>query len=331
VGIVGQAGIGKSRLCFEFLERCRTSGMDVLVGRGVAHGKNIPFLPMLEAFRNYFGITDDDPDRAVREKIAGRLLLTDESFRELLPVIFEFFGVPDSERPVPPRMDPEAKQRQLFTALRKEVRHGSVASRLVTLIEDLHWMDAGSEAFLQQWVDAIAGGHGLLLLTFRPEYRAIWTSKSYYRQIPLAQLGPEAVRAMLDDLLGDDRSIEGLAKAIYARTGGNPFFTEEVVQSLVESGALEGTRGSYQLVKPIERLEVPSTVQAVLAARIDRLGEREKLVLQSAAVIGRDFSEPILSRVIEEIGPPTFSQTSLGAALHVLEDAEFILEQSLWT
>jgi hypothetical protein len=114
VGIVGQAGIGKSRLCFEFLERCRARGMDVLVGRAVAHGKNIPFLPMLEVFRNYFGITDDDLDRAVREKIAGRLLLTDEGFRGLLPVIFEFFGVSDPERPVPHRMDPEAKQRQLF-------------------------------------------------------------------------------------------------------------------------------------------------------------------------------------------------------------------------
>src|SRR5208337_2181611 len=150
--------------------------------------------------------------------------------------------------------------------------------------EDLHWMDAGSEAFLDQWVEAIAGSRALLLLTFRPEYHPVWTSKSYYRQIPLAPLGPEAVRELLDDLLGGDAGIAGLAKAIYERTGGNPFFTEEVVQSLIESGALEGTRGSYRLVRPIERLQVPATVQALLAARIDRLGEREKLVLQAAAV-----------------------------------------------
>jgi predicted ATPase len=205
--------------------------------------------------------------------------------------VFEFFGVTDPQRPPPP-IDPEAKQRQLYAVLRKELREGDVASRLVTLIEDLHWMDAGSQAFLDQWVEAIGGSRALLLVTFRPEYHATWSSKSYYRQIPLAPLGAEAVRELLDDLLGADSSIAGLAKAIYERTGGNPFFTEEVIQSLIESAALEGTRGSYRLVRPVERLQVPPTVQAVLAARIDRLGEREKQVLQTAAVIGKDFAEP---------------------------------------
>jgi len=321
VGIVAEAGTGKSRLCFEFLERCRARGLAVDVGRAVAHGKNLPFLPMLEAFRSYFGIADTDADRLVREKIAGRLLLTDESFRELLPVVFEFFGVPDPQRP-PPRMDPELKQRQLFAVLRKAVRQEDAEGQRITLIEDLHWIDAGSEAFLEQWVDAIAGSRGLLLLNFRPEYHAAWMSKSYYRQIPLAPLGPDAVRALLDDLLGGDASIDGLAKAIHQRTGGNPFFTEEVVQSLIESGSLAGTRGSYRLVTPIERLQVPPTVQALLAARIDRLGEREKQVLQAAAVIGKDFPEPILRSVLPD--------ADLGAALRLLKDAEFVYEQSLY-
>ncbi|HVB78532.1 MAG TPA: adenylate/guanylate cyclase domain-containing protein [Candidatus Binataceae bacterium] len=329
VGIVAEAGTGKSRLCFEFLELCRARGQTVQVGRAVAHGKNIPFLPMLEAFRSYYGITDADSDRFAREKIAGRLLLTDESVRELLPVVFEFFGVPDPQRPAP-RMDPEAKQRQLFAVLRKVVREGNVGSQLVALIEDLHWMDAGSEAFLEQWVDATAGSHSLLLVNFRPEYHAAWSSKSYYRQIPLTPLGPEAVRELLDDLLGKDPSIDGLAKAIHERTGGNPFFTEEVVQSLIESGALEGTRGSYRMVRPIERMQVPPTVQALLAARIDRLGEREKQVLQAASVIGKDFAEPILQRVLGEIGRSPLSETDLRAALRALTDAEFIYEQSLY-
>ena len=329
VGIVAEAGTGKSRLCFEFPERCRARGMTVQIGRAVAHGKNIPYLPILEAFRSYFAIADSDSDRAVREKIAGRLLLTDESFRELLPVVFEFFGVSDPNRP-PPRMDPEAKQRQLFAALRKEVREGGVASQLVTMIEDLHWMDAGSEAFLEQWVEAVGGSHALLIVNFRPEYRASWSSKSYYRQIPLAPLGPEAVRELLTDLLGADASIEELANTIHARTGGNPFFTEEVVQSLIESGALEGTRGSYKLVRPMERLNVPATVQAIVAARIDRLGEREKNILQAAAVIGKDFSEPVLLRVLGEISRAPLSETELRASLKRLKDAEFIYELSLY-
>ncbi|MBI3682550.1 MAG: AAA family ATPase [Acidobacteria bacterium] len=361
VGIVAPAGTGKSRLGFEFLERCRARGLTVQVGHAVAHGKNIPFLPMLEVFRSYFGITDADPDRVVREKIAGRFLLLDESFRELLPVVFEFFGVTDPQRP-PPRMDPEAKQRQLFAALRKAVQEEDAEGQPITLIEDLHWMDAGSEAFLEQWVDAIAGSRGLLLLNFRPEYHAAWMSKSYYRQIPLAPLGPEAVRALLDDLLGHDASIDGLATTIHERTGGNPFFTEEVVQSLIESGALAGTRGSYRLVTPIARLQVPPTVQALLAARIDRLGEREKHVLQAAAVIGKDFSEPLLAAVLFPSGdsltrvgataglsssavaghgqqaargaqifaPLLKGEEDLRAALRVLKDAEFLYEQSLY-
>jgi class 3 adenylate cyclase len=330
VGIVAEAGTGKSRLCFEFLERCRARGLTIQVGRAVAHGRNIPYLPMLEAFRNYFGITDADSDRAAREKIAGRLLLTSESFRELLPVVFEFFGVTDPERPPPRGMDPEAKQRQLFAALRKEVREGNVASQVVTLIEDLHWMDAGSEAFLDQWVEAIAGSHALLLVTFRPEHHVAWSSKSYYRQIPLAPLGADAVRELLDDLLGADASIAGLAKTIYERTGGNPFFTEEVIQSLIESGALEGTRSSYRLVRPVGRLQVPPTVQALLAARIDRLGEREKQVLQTAAVIGKDFAEPVLRRVVEETGRSLLADADLHATLRSLKDAEFIYEQTLY-
>jgi adenylate cyclase len=135
---------------------------------------------------------------------------------------------------------------------------------------------------------------------------------------------------MLEDLLGNDASIDGLARSIYARTGGNPFFTEEVVQSLIESGALQGIRGSYRLAKPVERLQVPTTVQALLAARIDHLSEREKFMLQSAAVIGKDFSEPVLRRVVNELSHSPLSETELGAALRVLKDGEFILEQSLY-
>src|SRR5262249_12744016 len=140
VGVVAEAGTGKSRLCFEFAERCRARGMTMIEGHALAHGRNIPYLPMLQVFRAYYGIAEQDDDRTVRGKIAGRLLLLDERFREVLPLLFEFFGVPDPERPVPP-MDPDAKQRQLFGVLRRVVQARGVAA----LIEDLHWLDPGSE------------------------------------------------------------------------------------------------------------------------------------------------------------------------------------------
>ena len=329
VGVVGEAGLGKSRLCFEFLERCRARELQVFEGHAVAHGKNIPFLPMLQVFRAYYGITEQDSDRTARDKIAGRLLLLDESFREMLPVLFEFFGVPDPDRP-PLRLSPEVRERQLFAVLRRLVRPEVQTEPAVTLIEDLHWIDGGSEAFLEQWVEAIGGTRGLLLLNFRPEYHAGWMQKSYYRQLPLTPLGPEAVRSLLEDLLGHDASLRGLADAIHARTAGNPFFTEEVVQALITDGHLDGSKGAYRLTTPVNTIEVPGTVQAVLAARIDRLPEREKQVLQAAAVIGKEFSAPLLQRVVGADGAAQRPETDLAAALHELSAAEFIYEQALY-
>jgi class 3 adenylate cyclase/tetratricopeptide (TPR) repeat protein len=323
VGVVAEAGVGKSRLCYEFIEGCRARGLTIFEGRAVSHGRNIPFLPMLQVFRAYYGITERDDDRAVREKIAGRLLLIDEGFREVLPLLFEFFGVPDPAQPAP-RMDPEASQRQLFAVLRRLVREAGGAEPPVTLIEDLHWMDGGSLGFLEQWVEAIGGTRGLLLLNFRPEYHAEWMGKSYYQQLPLGPLAVEATSELVADLLGCDPSTEGLAEAIHGRTAGNPFFTEEVVQSLIESGQLEGVRGSYRLVSELGALEVPATVQAVVAARIDRLAEREKQVLQAASVIGREFAEPVLEAVAELGG------ADLAESLRALTGGEFLYEQSLY-
>ena len=321
VGVVAQAGTGKSRLCFEFAERCRARGLQVLAGTGVAHGKNIPFLPILQIFRQYFGISEQDSDRTAREKIAGRLLLIAEDFREFLPVMFDFMAVPDPENPAP-SMDPDARQRKLFNVLHRVVERGKGAS--INLIEDLHWIDAGSEAWVEQMVDAVSGSQNLLIVNFRPEYHAKWMQKPWYRQLPLLPLGAEAIQELLDDLLGTDPSVEGLAALVYERTAGNPFFAEEVVQTLIESGHLEGAKGSYRLATPIERLEVPDTVKAVLAARIDRLAEREKQVLQAASVIGKEFPEPILRSVLD------WSDAELSAAVQLLKNGEFLYEQSLY-
>jgi adenylate cyclase len=323
VGVVAMAGTGKSRLCFEFLERCRARGMSVFEGRAVAHGKNIPFLPILEVYRAYFGITLEDDDRGAREKIAGRMVLLDTHFADALPLLFDFLGVADPQRPAP-RLDPEARQRQLLAVMRQVIQSVSEAQPTVTLIEDLHWLDDASGEFLAQMVDARAGSRNLLLLNFRPEYHAEWMQKSWYRQIPLTPLGRDAIAELLADLLGSDPSIAALATPIHARTGGNPFFTEEVAQTLIESGHLEGTRGAYRLVTPIERLQVPATVQAVLAARIDRLPEREKRLLQVAAVIGKDFAEPLLAVVAE------LPAEDLKASLAALRRAEFIHEQAIY-
>jgi class 3 adenylate cyclase len=321
VGVVAEAGTGKSRLCFEFLESVRARGIKVLEGHAIAHGKNIPFLPMLEIFRAYYGLGDQDDARTIREKIAGRLLLLDPSFRDVLPLMFERFGAPDPDNP-PPEMDPDARQKLIFSILQRVVQ--GEGDPLVTLVEDLHWLDPTSETFLAQWVDAVPSSNNLLIVNFRPEFSAEWTKKSWYRQLPLAPLGPAAIQELLEDLLGTDASTKDLAARIHARTSGNPFFTEEVVQSLIESGVLEGSRGAYRLTRPVERLKIPATVNSLLAARIDRLAERDKHALQAAAVIGKEFARPILTPVAD------LPDIDLDQALSILKSGEFIYEQALY-
>jgi len=323
VGVVAEAGTGKSRLCYEFAERCRAREIPVYEGHGVSHGKAVPLLPALEFQRSYFGITEQDTARAARDKIAGRMVLLDEKLAEGLPVMFDFLGVPDPERPAPP-LGPEARQRQLFDVIRRLGRARSAREPAVFLFEDLHWFDRASEEFIENFVEISPGNRSLVLLNFRPEFHARWMQKSYYQQLPLAPLSAEAIDALLRDLVGSGASMKALPELIRERTGGNPFFIEEVVQALVEDGSLVGARGAYRLARPREKVAVPPTVQAVLAARIDRLDSREKHLLQTAAVIGKEFAEPVLKRVAE------LSEVELPESLGKLTAAEFIYEEALY-
>ena len=219
VGVVAEPGLGKSRLCFEFVERCRARGITVAEAHGVSHGKLIPFLPILELFRAFFRITDQDGDEAAREKIAGRMLLLDEGLRDALPVMFDFLGLPDPERPVP-QMEPEVRLRQLFAIVKRVAQARSRREPAVTLLEDLHWFDGGSDAVLEVLVEVAEETRTLIVVNFRPEYHAAWMKKSYYQQMPLLPLSPEAIAELLCDLLGrNPRSLRSAAGSASARVG----------------------------------------------------------------------------------------------------------------
>jgi class 3 adenylate cyclase/tetratricopeptide (TPR) repeat protein len=316
VGVMGEAGVGKSRLCVEFLERCGAGGVATHQGHGIAHGQSIPFLPVLEWLRQFFGATPHDGDQAIREKVAGRALLLDDSLRESLPLLFDFMGIPDPDRPAP-RLDPEARQRSLYSMVQGLLRARAAREPTVVLLDDLHWFDSASDAFLEEIARVVPDTRALLVVNFRPEYRAAWMRAPFYRAIDLAPLGPEAARELLDDLLGTDSSLGKLADRIAERSGGNPFFIEEVVQSLAESGTLEGARRAYRLARPDE-VSIPTRVRSILEARIDRLAEREKRTLQTASVIGKRFAEGVLARVLELPDP------ELVSALRMLEDGGFV-------
>jgi class 3 adenylate cyclase/tetratricopeptide (TPR) repeat protein len=322
IGVVADPGIGKSRLCHEFAERCRARGIEVYEAQGQAHGEAIPFLPVLQMLRGYFGIEDRDSERVAREKIAGRLLLLDPDFADDLPLVFDFLAVPDPDRPAP-QVSAEARQRLLRGVIRRLYQVPGRTEVVVNVIEDLHWMDEGSEAFLAEMVGAVEGTATLAVVNFRPEYEAAWADSPVYQRIALVPLGPDSTRQLLADLAGGDPSLDGLADLIHERTGGNPFFIEEVVRELVEAGNLEGARGDYRLTKPVGDTGVPATVQAILAARIDRLAAA-KALLQAAAVFGKEVPEPAL-RIVSGL-----DDEALTEGLKELIGAGFLYEAEIY-
>ncbi len=323
VGVVAQAGVGKSRLCMEFAQQTRASGVAVFEAHCPSHGKAIPLLPIFELLRAVFGLQDGDDDRVAREKITGRLLVLDRSLEPLLPLTLDFLGVADPALPVL-QMGPAERQREVIMLLRRLIQARSEREPAVLLIDDVHWIDPASDEFLAALTETMAGTRTLLLLNFRPEYSAEWMGRSTYQQLPLHPLGAEATDALMVDLLGEDASLAPLSAVIRDRSGGNPFFVEEIVQDLREAGRLEGERGALRLVGGAEGIEVPPTVQAILGARVDRLPEREKHLLQTAAAIGRNFREPLLRRVAA-LGDAEFDD-----AIRALSRAEFIHEQVLY-
>jgi class 3 adenylate cyclase/tetratricopeptide (TPR) repeat protein len=323
IGVVAEPGIGKSRLYHEFVQRCRSDGTAVFEAQGQAHGKSIPFMPILQMLRAFFGIGDGDSEQLAREKIAGRALLLDTSFAEDLPLIFDFLGVPDPDRPVA-QMSPEARQRALAEVLCRLVGNPSRKKTLMLVFEDLHWVDEGSQAMIQGLIDGFGGTRTLVLANYRPEYAPPWGETRCWQALELAPLRREDTRELLGDLAGEDPSLDGLDEPIHERTGGNPFFIEEIVRELAESGYLQGERGAYRLARPIEGAGVPVTVQAVLAARIDRLGADAKQLLQVASVLGKEVSGEALG-MTAGLGEEAMEQ-----ALGELIDGGFLYEAEMY-
>jgi class 3 adenylate cyclase/tetratricopeptide (TPR) repeat protein len=323
VGIVAEAGLGKSRLCFEIGERCRANGILVREARGIPHGRAVPLLPVLEFYREAFGIEPSDSDTQARQKIAGAVAQADRELLDALPLLFEFMAVPDPERPAP-ELAPDARERRLLSLLRRLTAARSQREPAVIVFEDLHWIDPATESFVEMLADVAEETRTLLLVNFRPEYHSHWMHRSYYQQLALLPLESGAIAELLGHWIGGDPSLVGLPEQLCDRTGGNPFFIEEVVQEMIESGALTGARGSYRLERSLGDVAIPDTVQALLAARIDRLAEREKQLLQTAAVIGREFPEPLLAAVAK------MGTDDLRDVLRRLVQAEFLYEQAVY-
>jgi class 3 adenylate cyclase/tetratricopeptide (TPR) repeat protein len=285
VGMVGDAGIGKSRLCFEFAENCRRRGIRVYEARVLAHGRATPFQPVLELLRDIFGIRVKEAVETSRRRVIDRFATMASSDQELL-VLLEFLGLADPERPAA-KLDPRALRGQLLDLVRTLVRARPGDTPTVVLIEDLHWIDTASEEFIETVADAVVGTATLLLVNFRPGFTASFMQHSHYRQIVIPPLAWAESHELVREHFGEDPSLALLSSNVIERAQGNPFFIEELANSVVERGNVEGERGAYRLKHGVDTVPLPATVQAVVAARIDHLEDVAKQVLETAAVIGR--------------------------------------------
>jgi class 3 adenylate cyclase len=236
VAAMGEPGVGKSRLFFEF-KAVAQSGCLVLEAYSVSHGKASAYLPVIDLLKSYFEIVNEDDERKRREKVAGKVVILDRTLEDTLPYLYSLLGISESDDPLAP-LDPQTRRRRTLEAIKRILVRESLSQPLIVEFEDLHWIDSETQALLNLLVDGIATARIVLLVNYRPEYHHQWGSKTYYSQLRLDPLGREGAQELLTALTGDDESTLPLKRLIIERTEGNPFFMEEMVQALFEQGVL---------------------------------------------------------------------------------------------
>jgi len=329
VAMVGEAGVGKSRLLYEFGHFHHTQGWLVLESASVSYGKATPYFPVVDLLKRYCHIEERDAPRTIRAKVTGQLLTLDEALQGTIPALLALLDALPADSPFL-TLDPPQRRQRTRDGLKRLLMRESQVQPLLLVCEDLHWIDTETQILLDSLVESVPTAQLLLLVNYRPEYQHGWGSKTYYRQLRLDPLQPARADAFLQALLGTDvgatdRSpLQPLKQLLIERTGGNPFFLEESVRTLVETGMLVGAPGAYRLAQPLASLQMPATVQAVLAARIDRLPPEEKHLLQTAAVIGTEVPLPLLQAIAE------LPEADLYRGLAHLQAAEFLYETRLF-
>ncbi len=323
MAVVGGAGVGKSRLFYEFVNSPLTQGWLLLETRSVSYRQATAYLPMIDLLKAYFHIDEQADDGKMQAQVHGRLRLLHDDLLPHLPAYLTLLGL-SVEDPEWQALDLPQRRQRLLHACRLLFLQESQYQPLLIVMENLHWIDTATQAFLDSLLDSLSGARILLLVNYRPDYVSRWETKPAYTQLRLDPLTPTSAQEFLGALVGNDAALEPLRQRLIEWTAGNPFFLEESVRNLVETGVLVGEPGAYRLTQTLQTIHIPLTVQAVLMARIDRLPPAQKRLLQSAAVIGKDIPFSVLHALTEG------SAEGLQEHLMHLQTAEFLYETRLF-
>jgi predicted ATPase len=321
--VIGEAGVGKSRLFWEFPQSLRTHGWLVLESRSLSYGKATSFLPVIELLKAYFQIDGRDDARRIREQVTAHLQTLDEALAPTLPAFLALLDAP-VEDPHWQALDLPQRRQGILDAVKRLLLRESQVQPVLWLFEDLHWIDTETQALLDSVVESLPAARMLLLVNYRPEYQHGWGNKTYYTQLQLDPLPSVHAEELLQALVGDEPGLQPLKRVLIERTEGNPFFLEESVRTLVETQVLVEAQGAFRLATPLPSIQVPATVHAVLAARMDRLPSQEKRLLQMASVIGTEVPLALLQSVAE------LPEEALRVGLTHLQAAEFLYETRLF-
>lgn len=298
VGIVGEAGVGKSRLILEMRKMLPEEEYLYLEGRCLHYGNYSAFLPFLDILRSYFEIKEGDPEYLIKRKMSEKILTLNEKLNPVFPPLQELLSLTVEEESYL-KLEPWQKREKIFESIRDLLVRQSQNKLLILVIEDLHWIDKSSEEFLHYLIDWLANTSVLLILLYRPEYPHRWASKSYFNNIWLNQLPINASVDMIQSILGEGEIVPEVRDLILDKAGGNPLFLEELTHTLLENGSIQRTEGQFVLSKKDSDIQIPDDILGIIAARMDRLEESLKRILQIASVIGKEFPYSILEAILE--------------------------------
>ena len=323
IGLVGEAGVGKSRLLLEFRSLLPQDEYTYLEGQCLHYGGSMPYLPILDVLRSFLGVKEGEPEQVIRQRLKERILGLDENLRRPHPATSRNCCLCRSRMKPIGKLEPKQKREKTFEALRDLLIRGTRDRPLVLAVEDLQWIDKTTEEFLTYMIGWLPRTRILLLLLYRPEYVHQWGSKSYYSMIGVGQLSTGTSAELVGAILEGGEVVPELKELILNRAAGNPLFMEELTQSLLQNGSIRRTGDRFVLTRDIASAQVPDTVQGIIAARMDRLEESLKRIMQVAAVIGREFAFRILETITE-------MKENLKSGLVNLQGLEFIYEKSLF-